>query len=286
MKVILNLSSQISEQADRIEHLERLVKDRDLEIRRLKEKDRNDVHDSGLSDLRNALPGHKPSTKERVKDSSKSMQSVQSMKPASRTADLQLGSRSKVTPVHTFNSDQQGGFSSKSYFQSQESISERFQKELSAESSQQKNMGELFLRRQSTALSDSDSDWEVDTLGVKPQSAPPRASLTKASAFQSSTQTTSSTCTYDDSDLLDLAADLETVIPHEKSRKQKRRSVLKSRLEKDQRARSDNSKRLSVTFGVQTLDHLTDTSSDKTSSVCSNDNVFELSSTKIMSSVM
>lgn len=138
MKIILDLSSQLSEQAEKIAELERELQTKDQD----------------LEQLRLQLGSHRQ-VSVNVGEGDNHVQTAG--RPQGSRRSHGLGSRPGVTPV-TVESVSRGNSASQDM----------------------RAVGKLTLERQSTALSDSDSDWEMEASVSKIHSAPARTRVKSA----------------------------------------------------------------------------------------------------------
>jgi hypothetical protein len=209
MKLILNLSSQVSEQAEKIAELERELqtKDRDIEQLKLQASSQRQI---------SVHPGEGDNCVNTI-----------GLKQGSKRQRHDLGSRSGVTPVESV------------------SRGNRMSQDTRA-------VGKLSLQRQSTALSDSDSDWEMDMFVSKIHSAPARTRVKGAATGASDSQhkhshlnTSNNADTKAESKWSFATDDNEVTLGMGKSPRdyaglgrQKRRSALKNKQEEERNLRS------------------------------------------------
>lgn len=268
----------MSEQAEKIASLERLVKKKDKEIEELRHatllsaQSAKQKKQSELSEQSQSQSDHRNSLK----------------KIASQTSDSQghndrsgifsgSGNRSKTsfTPVES------GAYNDSSRQNSQQG--QRPISKIGPRPSNPRRPGlELILERQSTALSDSDSDWEMEGLSSKIHSAPARVRV-KSAAIAAEEKTRDN---FDLDDKWSLATDDNDLMmtgevrpTRGQSGRQKRRSALKT---KQERVRNERARELmgpSLAFAQQDGEQLTDTSCNNTATPRAMDKAFHFSST-------
>lgn len=264
-KVILDLSAQVSDQAEKISELQRLLKERDTEVEQLKQiassqtlKSKNTTTD--YSERAQGGSGNKVKQGVGQTFSSQDSGKVQNSRNVTFSG-TGASSMSGFTPV-----EPTAGHSG-AWQRGQRPISKIGRRDVNGPVPVG---GELTLQRQSTALSDSDSDWEVDMSSSKIRSAPARMRVKSAAAMAEDKS-------RDDTDLDDkwslVTDDNDLILTAEaqpargSSGRQKRRSALKNKLERERNERAKGLMGPSLAFGAPTGDQMTDTSCNNTPSV-------------------
>jgi len=261
-----DLSAQVSDQAERISELQRELQERDREIEQLKhvtasalsqtiksESTRTDLSERAQDGFRNKL-------KQGVGGAFNSQHSSNVHNSRNVTfSGSKASSRSGFTPVEL-----SAGYSSVQ-MQGQRPISKTGRRDVNGPVPR----SELTLQRQSTALSDSDSDWEVmDTSSSKIHSAPARMRVKSAVAMAedkslNNTDIDKWSVATDDNDLMLTA---EEQLARGNNGRQKRKSALKTKLERERNERAKGLMGPSLAFGAPAGDQMTDTSCNNTPS--------------------
>ena len=262
MKVILDLSTEVSEQALKISELQRQIEERDEEINGLKQAAVHAARTPQPSTMDHSTHTHANHHSRLPQDS---MHLSRSGKPLQVQKDRLVtfsgrGGGSGVPPVESMASYDSG---LGSWQQNQRPVSKIGPR--SGASSRPDT--ELSLQRQSTILSDSDSDWEMDTPSSKIHSAPARVRVKSAASVVE--EKPRDNADIDDkfgliTDDNDLTFTTE-VIPNKGSiSRQKRRSALKTKLERQRNERSKGLMGPSLAFEPPSGDQLSDTSCNPT----------------------
>lgn len=297
-KIILDLSAEVSDQADRIATLQKQVKERDREVERLKqitastsssqtlksEFGRMDSSQRAQDDSGNTV---KKGVAAHEKFSSEDSSKVQKSRNATFSRTGAVGPRSNYfTPVEST-----GNYN--------KAVRSRQQgpRPVPVPNTGPRNgktpaiAGELSLQRQSTALSDSDSDWDVmDTPTSKIHSAPARmrvksaAAVTKDVGWEDKDVDDRWSLATDDNHVM-LGAEAEPARRGSSSGRQKKRSALKNKQERERGERAKCLMGPSLAFGAPSGEQLTDTSCNNTPSATprTSDAGFGFSSSDVMS---
>ncbi|XP_076444083.1 uncharacterized protein LOC143282357 [Babylonia areolata] len=269
MKVILDLSAEVSEQSGRIAVLERTVREKDKEIEQLKrEASRHTPRQSMQPVVVHSDSGaQQPVRPQTLNQAPVRSSLLPQLGPNPRHVVLTgpSGPRGvapvEETTVTDYYSSRQGGVrpTSKPGPRPRPSPAQPLEPRLS-------------LHRQSTALSDSDSDWEVETPSSKIHSAPARVrvkSAARAAEDRPSTQRDvvddKWSIATDDNDLNTTTTTATTTTESRLSgAKQKRRSALKTRLERERNERAKGLMGPTLAFAAPACDQLSDVSSTPT----------------------
>ncbi|GFR98505.1 CAP-Gly domain-containing linker protein 1-like [Elysia marginata] len=233
-KIIVELSNQLSEQADHITSLEAEIATKNRKIQELEEV-------------------------------SKSLQ-TQTLSSTSTSTDRLPSGRGKRSHTNSLDNAE-----TRKTFQFSAGISGQHSKEAVPAAFRSRDVSPIF-ERQSTALSDSDSDWELDSIPSKVHSAPAGARVKSAVSVSSSAA--NKNCAIDvqgnDDSLLNRGASLETRIEDNASLSQRRiktykKSALKTHLEKKKNMNHTNALiGPSLAFAAQTKEPPSDTSCEPT----------------------
>lgn len=223
------MSNQLSEQSERISHLLDQVSQKDKRIQELEAA----IVKTSESPSNNLIP-------------SQSCNDQQS-KILPSTATDRLHSSRGQRPIH-------------------QTDSEKNKNDIKGNTQLKKNTGNYqTLERQSTALSDSDSDWEVDSIPSHTRSAPTRSRVKSALSVSNSDSHKGSLVTLngDDDSILDTLNTFPNA-QHSDKNQIRKKSSLKTHLEKSRNEKQMNSLMGPSLAFVSKTDQFSDTSCEPT----------------------